>query len=107
MLKVPFNSESNGVVRIEFLQRGTEISGMTIYRDLPPDKFHAQYLGSPLKKINSDNAIRFRIDKYLQDGLAEQISQVSKKVNFAPILSHTNRLSNQSSQSTIDPYGKQ
>ena len=82
MLKVPLNSESNGDVRIEFLRRGTEISGMTIYRDLPPDRFHAQYLGSPLKKMNSDNVIRFRIDKYLQDGLAEQICQVSKKVDF-------------------------
>ena len=86
MLKVPLNSESDSVVRVEFLQRGTEISCMTIYRDLPPDRFHAQYLGSPLKKINSDNAIRFRIDKYLQDGLAEQICQVSKKVDFAQIL---------------------
>ena len=51
MLKVPLNSQSDGVVRTEFLQRGTEISGMTMYPDLPADTFHAQYLGSPLKKF--------------------------------------------------------
>ena len=82
-----FNSESDGDVTIGFPRRIAEISGMKIYRDLPPAKFHAQYLGSPIRKGFSANAIRFRIKQYLHDGSAEQIClQLQKKVDFAQIL---------------------